>query len=525
MLICTCAALLVMAYHSAGLSASTAEYKPLPCLAGLEKMVSFDLRDADVVTIIDLLARESGVNIVISPHVQDRITIRLENVSRWEALRYVVETVHLRMKVDGCVLRIYAEADIDIEKNIIAAEARLSQREKEAEIMDKEAEARRKRAEAARVERAAAPLVTRSVPVRFVRGKNLAKDLQKLIAPPPAAVPGAVSAAGPALISTGGQLLRPETPFVIYNADANSIIIRDTQERVAEMLRLIKELDRETRQVLIEAKIVETNRNFTRDLGIQWGFLARGLTDHDFPATWGIQGGHVDSESAAKPFLSSPLSGAGNWVVNFPFAQASLTRDVGSALGMTFANVANTFALDIQLSAAEQKNDIRILSNPRILTSDNQQAIIKSGEEVPFQTVDDDDVKIEFKEAVIQLEVTPHIVSEDMINLEVRVKKDEPSRTLNVLGNPFIFKKEAKTRILMKDGDTLVIGGLTTNRHEKIDQGVPWLSRIPVIKHLFRHTNNLQQYEEIMVFITPRMAPRLVSEAEKRKDKPEGGNN
>ncbi len=506
-LICICIALMGMAYHSAaGLCASSEQDQHLPCLAGLEKKVSFDLRDADVITLLDLLARESNVNIVISPNVLGHITIRLENVSRWEALRHVVETMHLLMKQDECVLRIYTVEDINRDKDIIEARLRRNQveakqREKEAEIKDKEAQARRKIAEAERVERAVAPLVTRSVPIRFVDGKKLANDLQKLQTQAPE--------------QTRREILHPEKRFVTYNADANSILIRDTPENVDEMTRLIRELDRETRQVLIEAKIVETTRSFIRDLGIQWGFLARGITDRKFPATWWIQGTHIGPGDVGKsvpwPGLSLPLSGAGNWVVNFPY---SITGGQGAALGLTFANIANTFALDIQISAAEQNNEIRIISNPRILTSDNQSALIKSGSEIPYQVEEEaGKFKIEFKEAVILLEVTPHIVADDMIYMDVLVKKDEPG-IREVKGNPIISKKEAKTRILMKDGDTLIIGGLTTDRHGKIEEGVPWLSRIPVLKHLFSHSRKQKDFEEIMVFITPKMAPRLVSEAD-----------
>jgi type IV pilus assembly protein PilQ len=202
-------------------------------------------------------------------------------------------------------------------------------------------------------------------------------------------------------------------------------------------------------------------------------------------------------------------------VVNFPFTttEPSLT---GAALGMTFANIANTFALDIQLSAAEQNNDLRIVSNPRILTMDNTPALIKSGVEVPFQTVEDKEVKIEFKEAVIQLEVTPHVVSEDLVHLDITVKKDEVDTLRTVDGNPFFLKKEAHSRILMRDGETLVIGGLSKDRKGRAERGVPWLSKIPLLKHLFGHSRNLQEFEEIVVFITPRVAPSLVSESGER---------
>jgi len=400
--------------------------------------------------------------------------------------------------VEGCVLRIYTAEDIRLDNEII--QVRLKQRENEVKIAESEG-----------VERAAALLITRNVPIRFVDGKKLAENLQKLLSTTPE--------------PKAGEPPPPERQFIIYHADSNSIIIRDSEDRVKEMVRLIRELDRETRQVLIEAKIVETTRNFTRDLGIQWGFLSRGITDRTFPATWGIQGAHTAPENGGQvgpwPGLSLPLSGAGNWVVNFPY---STTGGPGAAIGMTFANIANTFALDIQISAAEQNNEIRILSNPKIITSDNIEAIIESGEEVPFQTVENENVKIEFKKAVLKLRVTPHIVSEDMLNLDVHVTKDEVSRIFAVQGNPHIFTKEAKTRILMKDGDTFIIGGLIKDTHGYVNEGIPWLSRIPVLKHLFGHFGQSKTFDETMVFITPRMSPRLVSEVEGGNDHPPGGN-
>jgi len=193
----------------------------------------------------------------------------------------------------------------------------------------------------------------------------------------------------------------------------------------------------------------------------------------------------------------NPNAGA---IVNLPIASAASGE--GLALGIIAENIGN-FRLYAQLSALEQKGEINILSKPSITTMDNRKAIIKSGKEVPFQTIVDGTTTIEFKEAVIKLEVTPHIINENIIRLEIVTHKDELDWTNPVNGNPTIITKNAETNVTLFDGQTTVIGGLNKEKYTDGETGIPGLKNIPGLGWLFKSTNDTNEMEELLIFITP----------------------
>ncbi len=247
----------------------------------------------------------------------------------------------------------------------------------------------------------------------------------------------------------------------------NSLIIRDLPLNIEEMVELVRALDTQTPQVLIEAKIVELDVNFERELGIQWGtqFNAGPATGNptglNFPNTASV-GGVVDNISGQT------VPGIANPVVNLP---AAVDSSAGGALGFSLASITNSFQLDAQLSALEKRNHARILSSPRVATLSNQEARINQGQEVPYQTTSDEGTKTEFKEAVLALSVTPQITFDRSIIMNILVTNDTPIRDPTV--GFIIGTKEARTTVLVKDGDTAVIGGIYTNNDAESLGGVP----------------------------------------------------
>jgi len=164
--------------------------------------------------------------------------------------------------------------------------------------------------------------------------------------------------------------------------------------------------------------------------------------------------------------------------------------------------------LSAQLSALEEEGKLNILSKPSITTLDNQAAVIESGDEIPFQTVDDNKVQIEYKKAVLRLEVTPHVIEGDTLRLDIVTNKDEPDFTRTVRGNPTVVTKYAKTNVVVFDGQTTVIGGLNKQTDQDLDYGVPWLRDIPGLGYLFKGESKGRQKQELLIFITPHILKR-----------------
>ena len=431
------------------------------------KKISLDFKDADIQNVLRLIAEVSDKNIVISEAVKGKVTVRLLNIP-WD------------MALD-VILKTYALEKEELGPNILRV-APYTQLKRERE------EARNAEEALEKVE----SLETRLVPVNYAK----ANDLQSVI----------------------GRLKskRPDATILV-DSRTNSIIIRDLPLNIEEMIGLIKALDTQTPQVLIEAKIVELDVNFERELGIQWGtqFNAGPATGNptglNFPNTASV-GGVVDNISGQTvPGIASP-------VVNLP---AAVDSSAGGALGFSLASITNSFQLDAQLSALEKRNHARVLSSPRVATLSNQEARINQGQEVPYQTTSDEGTKTEFKEAVLALSVTPQITFDRSIIMNILVTNDTPIRDPTV--GFIIGTKEARTTVLVKDGDTAVIGGIYTNNDAESLGGVPYLMDIPVAGSLFKKKGELNKRTELIIFITPRIIPNQLIEIDEwtGENKPE----
>jgi len=283
--------------------------------------------------------------------------------------------------------------------------------------------------------------------------------------------------------------IKTERGKIDVNERTSTLIVQETRDKLDEMERLIEVLDRRTVQVLIEARIVEVTHSFARELGIRWGGSYAGTTGKNFPYTVGLSG------LAGGTSLSS-----GSNVIDLGVSGAPT-----AALGVRLGSVAGTANLDMQLLALQNNGKGRILSMPKIATMNNTEALIETGREIPYQTTSSNGTKTEFKKAVLSLKVTPHVAKDNFIRLQIEAKKDEADFA-NQLPNspPPLVTKKAKTEVLVKDGDTTVIGGMFKENKVTAGSSVPFLSSIPLIGRLFKSTQESNQGEELLFFITPK---------------------
>jgi type IV pilus assembly protein PilQ len=313
------------------------------------------------------------------------------------------------------------------------------------------------------------------------------------------------------------DLLTPRGKISV-DARTNTLIVSDVVKSLQLIEDLVRNLDTQTSQVVIEARIVEANSNFARQIGVQWGGSAFADTTHGnptglvFPYNVGIGGGADDGQAPLGGLVPAPRSGTGtsatspNFLVNMPAAAGLGT---GSAIGLTMGSVAGAFNLNLRLSAYESTGSVRILSSPRITTMDNIEANISQGVSIPVSTVSAMGAQTQFVDAKLSLSVKPHVTNEGTIALVVSVTRNEPDFVnTGARGDPTIQKKEAKTTMLVRDGDTAVIGGIYTRNTGLSSARVPFFSDIPVLGWFFRNKKENDNRSEFLVFITPRIVNR-----------------
>jgi len=424
------------------------------------RRIDLDLKDADVHNVLRLISDVGRVNIVTSDDVKGNVTIRMRNVPWDQALETVLQAKGLGMVRQGNMIRVAPQAELAKERELELA------RRKSDLIL--------------------APVETRLIPVNYA----VAKELQ---------------ARGKDLLSPRGSLAVDER--------TNVLVARDVAGNLDQLEELVRALDTQTPQVLIEARIVEATSRYLRDVGIQWGgdgtFSAAtgNPTGLIFPSRIGITGGASDQTTPSgglSPFenrVSNP-----NFAVNLP---AITGTGQGGAIGFTLGAIDNSINLAVRLSAAEASGLLRIVSSPRILTLDNREARISQGTLIPFSQISAQGVQTTFQEAKLQLLVKPHVTSDGSVSMHVKINRDEPDfNQTSARGDPTILKREAETDLLIMDGHTAVIGGIfTRNTGRNLDQ-VPVLGDIPVLGVLFQRRRASDTRSELVIFITPRIVNR-----------------
>jgi len=271
---------------------------------------------------------------------------------------------------------------------------------------------------------------------------------------------------------------------VVVDSRTNTLIIKELPDYIDTVLAVIETLDVPEPQVMIEARIIETTKRFNRTLGIQWGF--NGVSSPAYGNTTGLQ---------------FPNQGSVDGSVNL------LTGGSNGLLDISLGNVLGTFSIDATLQAAEDEGLINILSAPKVATLNNEQASIQSGLQIPIQTVANNTVSVQFVNATLRLDVTPHVTAEGTVLMDINIQKREPLLAFTVVGatNAPIATKDARTRVIVRDGGTTVIGGIYKVTSDQGEDRVPGLANIPVLGHLFKNKRRSDENEELLIFITPRV--------------------
>jgi type IV pilus assembly protein PilQ len=460
--------------------------------------VSFDFMDADVRNVLRVLTEISGKNMVIADDVKGKVTIKLENVSWDEAMEIVTKNHDLAMIEDGSVIRILSSKKFIEEKE-------KDRKEKLAILTEKEMK-----------EKLEEGLVTETVFLNYVDAIDVDRMIRGI---PPIGAGGGAAAGGAVGAASGLKSLLTPNGSVTTVKWTNALILKDTRDNVEQLKRRIKEHDIKPAQVQIEARIVQASTTVIKDLGVAWGASYRSsLRGEDFQITGGRQ--FVSSSGTTNTY--TPIVGqAGQRTggFNYPYnvnLPANVAAGSGGVLGIFIGNGTDSLNLDVQLSALESEGKVKIISHPKVVTSDGRPAKINQGKTIPYQTVSMQGTQTQFADAFLGLEVTPQVVLRDgTIRLKVRTTKDSADFTNQTQAGPTIDKREAVTEIIIKDGETAVIGGIYETAENKSNQGVPFLSKIPVIKWLFNRDFKSMEKSELLLFITPVILRNLYSEVER----------
>ncbi|HSQ67782.1 MAG TPA: type IV pilus secretin PilQ [Polyangiaceae bacterium] len=427
------------------------------------RRIDLDLKDADIHNILRFLADIGRVNIVTADDVSGNITIRMRNVPWDQALDVVLQAKSLGMVRQGNLIRVAPMAVLQKER-----ELELARHKQELDL---------------------APLETRLIPVSYASAEELQARAKDMLSP------------------RGSIAVDPRT---------NVLIARDVAGNLNHVEELVRALDTQTPQVLVEARIVEATSKYLRDVGIQWGGDATfseatgNPTGIAFPSRVGLSGGNYDQSTPTaglSPFqrqIANP-----NFAVNLP---AAVGTGQGGALGFSLGSVDNNININVRLSAAESSGMVRIVSSPRVLTLDNREARIAQGTLIPFSQVSAQGVQTTFQEAKLQLLVRPHVTADGSVSMHVKINRDEPDFTqTSARGDPTILKREAETDLLVMDGHTAVIGGIyTRNTGRNLDQ-VPFFGDIPILGVLFQRRRASDERNELVIFLTPRIVNRAES--------------
>jgi type IV pilus assembly protein PilQ len=395
--------------------------------------ITLTLKDADIKDVLKTFSVLTEMNIVLDPSVSGSVTVELRDVPWDQALDLILKINGLDYVLENNVLRVAPIQKLAAEKSARAAF-----------VLEQEK---------------AKPLRTILKPISYSKASDIA-----------------------ALLSSDSYLLSARGSVTV-DQRTNTLILRDVVDRVEGILRLIDSLDLPTPQVVIEGRIVETTRDFSRELGVSWGFS-----------------GVMDAEHGNDTGLKFPNEITADGRVELP-------RGNNGVLSMTFGDILNTFNLDFLLSAAESDGLVRIVSTPRVTTQNLMQASIRSGLQIPVQTVANNTVTVQYVDATLRLEVTPQITAEGTVNLDIMIKKQEPVIGVGVTGgqNAPIFTRDAETQLLVRDGGTTVIAGIYQINDQDNENRVPGLHKIPIFGWLFKNKGVFKRHDELLIFITPRI--------------------
>jgi type IV pilus assembly protein PilQ len=438
--------------------------------------LSLNFQDIEVRAVLQLLADFTGLNLVASDTVRGNITLRLKNVPWDQALDIILKTKGLDMRQTGNVIMVAPAQEI------IAAERLELQAQQDLEEL--------------------APLRSEFLQVNYATATEMRELIQ----------------------SEDANLLTPDRGSISVDQRTNTLLVQDTAAKIEEIRTLVGRLDRPVRQVMIESRIVIANNDFARDLGVRFGLTTSmgSFRNNELMISGSQPGGVLGTQDVnAGPFMSTfpapdgeyqgdnytrfnstiDVNGAQGLMVNLP-----VTGDPAGAINFLIGK-AGSYLLQLELSAMQREGRGEIVSSPRLITSDQQQATIQVGQQIPYQESNQTSTTntVSFKDAALTLDVTPHITPDDRIIMDLAVSKDNPDWTNTVNGNPAIDTRSVETKVLVDNGETVVLGGVYEREKSFSREQVPWLGDLPVVGNLFKRTARLDNNSELLIFVTPKI--------------------
>ena len=420
------------------------------------QLVSFNFQNIDVRAALSLLFDLPGVNLnmVAGDEVTGNVTLRLKNIPWDQALDIILEARGLGMRKVGNVVMVDLKENIDKRK----------QTELESQKKIKELE----------------PLRTEFITINYAK----AEDLEKL------------------LKTSGEHSFLSERGNVSMDKRTNTLIIQDTAAKIAEIRNLITSLDTPVRQVLIESRIVIAKNTFSKSLGVKFGYSANEDLGHGNGVVLG--GNTPNTGVTPSPVFNGNTgfgsSGAENFIVSLPAQSIVTPASVGLAIGKI-----GSYLLQLELSAMQSEGIGEVVSNPRVITGNQQEATIVQGTEIPYtQSAGVGAVaQVQFKPATLELKVTPQITPDDRINLDLAVKKDTEGVRINNI--PSVDTRSVKTQVLVDNGETIVLGGVYEKNANNTFNRIPFFSDLPLVGNLFKDRSNSEEQSELLIFVTPKI--------------------
>lgn len=407
------------------------------------RKLSLDFKDADIKNILRLIAEVSNLNIIAGDEVTGKITMRLVEVPWDQALDIILQSKNLGMTQIGNVVRI---APKDALKKEVQAE--LETRKAKEKLED---------------------LVMELIPVNYSTAKEIMPQVKSILS---------------------------ERGDVKVDERTNTLIVKDIPKSIPNVKNLVKSLDTKTPMVMIEARIIEANTGFQRELGARWGFVASGGNSRNVK----VGGGNTTTTQGTT---TSDL-------VNLPAVARSGLGPAGAGasgvLEFLFTSVYGLEKLDVAVSAHENKGEVKIISSPKIATLDNKEASVEQGLRIPYlKLTTEGTVTTDFIDANLKLTVTPHVTNDGNIKMNIKVKKDAPDESIKVENVPSIDKKEAITEVLIKDGGVVAIAGIYSIEKSEGAEGVPLFNKIPLLGWLFKRENKEDKRRDLIIFISPKI--------------------
>jgi type IV pilus assembly protein PilQ len=428
--------------------------------------LSLNFQDIEVRAVLQLLADFTGLNLVTSDTVRGRITLRLQNVPWDQALDIILKSRGLSMRKTDNVIMIAPTEEITARERL-------------------ELEAQKQIEELA-------PLRSEYIQINYAKAGAI-KDLLK---------------------SKDNELLTPGRGNVTVDARTNTLLVRDTDSKLEDIRRLVQRLDIPVRQVMIESRVVIADNNYARELGVRLGFnransfgnneaLIAGAQFGNTPATGTLDTGEF---MGARAGLAPGINGTGpeNLLVNLPAFGAT------SGLNLLVGRV-GSFLLQLELTAMQEEGRGELISSPRVITADKSQATIEQGTEIPYATVSNNGTNVQFKDAVLKLEVTPNITPDDRVIMDLVITKDNPNFANSVQGTPAVDTRSVETRVLVDNGETVVLGGVFEKETSKDIDKVPFFGDLPVLGFFFRSTAERDVNRELLFFVTPKILKETLS--------------